>query len=437
MIHPALALESSTTVAQAIDLLARYSGFAYVAIRRPSADGACEWFALPVRQFHWLLDGALAEESLEAALQLDDTPPSRTRDLNDGDHIDQSNCVVLDGDELVGVAAVEHRTTETHRTARPIPDAAASGANAPAERADPNLPKAIVPLLFATDRAMSEAGSRFRFFGSGRGPLSFGVAEVSIPASHERGGLESPTWWKLQFAPDPKRHVALLSVEPCSRENFVARGRDMLGAAPGDALVFVHGYNVSFENAARRTAQLAYDLRFRGIPLMYSWPSVSGTLNYFEDETNARWTVSDFREFLSLVQAGLGARAVHIVAHSMGNRVVTEALSGYHSPAGAAPLRQLVLAAPDIDADTFEGLSREFHSQAERVTLYASSEDLALAASKLVHGYPRAGDTRPHVVIVEGVDTIDASNVETDLLSHSYFGGATSILGSVLSLVEK
>ena len=29
-----------------------------------------------------------------------------------------------------------------------------------------------------------------------------------------------------------------------------------------DVLVFVHGYNVGFEDAARRAAQLAYDLNF-------------------------------------------------------------------------------------------------------------------------------------------------------------------------------
>jgi esterase/lipase superfamily enzyme len=34
-----------------------------------------------------------------------------------------------------------------------------------------------------------------------------------------------------------------------------------------DAFVFIHGYNVSFEDAARRTGQFAYDLKFVGAPI--------------------------------------------------------------------------------------------------------------------------------------------------------------------------
>ena len=39
------------------------------------------------------------------------------------------------------------------------------------------------------------------------------------------------------------------------------------------ALVFVHGFNTTFDNALFRTAQIAYDLKFDGAPFVYSWPS--------------------------------------------------------------------------------------------------------------------------------------------------------------------
>ena len=38
-------------------------------------------------------------------------------------------------------------------------------------------------------------------------------------------------------------------------------------------LVFVHGYNVDFDNAVRRAGQLAYDLNFDGPTFLFSWPS--------------------------------------------------------------------------------------------------------------------------------------------------------------------
>jgi esterase/lipase superfamily enzyme len=57
------------------------------------------------------------------------------------------------------------------------------------------------------------------------------------------------------------------------------------------------------------------------------------------------------------------------------------------------------------------------------LTLYASSNDDALAASKEINHYQRAGDTQGGVTIDPPVETIDASNVDTDLIGHSYFSG--------------
>lgn len=40
-----------------------------------------------------------------------------------------------------------------------------------------------------------------------------------------------------------------------------------------EAFVFVHGFNVPFHEAAKRTAQMAFDMHFEGLPILYSWPS--------------------------------------------------------------------------------------------------------------------------------------------------------------------
>jgi hypothetical protein len=68
---------------------------------------------------------------------------------------------------------------------------------------------------------------------------------------------------------------------------------------------------------------------------------------------------------------------------------------------------ELVLLTPDIDADIFLHLIPEVRQMVERVTRYASSRDKALAWSKTMHGYPRAGDTNPVKVVAPGVDTIE------------------------------
>ncbi|MFK5047928.1 alpha/beta hydrolase, partial [Klebsiella pneumoniae] len=74
-------------------------------------------------------------------------------------------------------------------------------------------------------------------------------------------------------------------------------------------------------------------------------------------------------------------------------------------PQDAARLGQIVFAAPDIDRDRFVQLAARFKGCARRCTLYASSRDVALLASKVVHGYPRAGEAGEALTVVDGVDT--------------------------------
>lgn len=174
-------------------------------------------------------------------------------------------------------------------------------------------------------------------------------------------------------------------------------------------------------------------------PLLYSWPSEGATLRYTVDENNVRWTLPHFTDFLTLALTGLHARVVHVIAHSMGNRCLTQMLRTFDAAAlgaGAAGRGQVVFAAPDIDSATFVDLAREFRRQAARFTLYASSTDRALLASKAVSGYPRAGDAGPGLVLADGIDTIDATLVDTNLMGHSYIGENDSILGDVFDLLK-
>ena len=53
-------------------------------------------------------------------------------------------------------------------------------------------------------------------------------------------------------------------------------------------LVYVHGYNMSFDETATRAAQLAYDLDFPGLPFFFSWPSAGKLLGYLRDADSAR-----------------------------------------------------------------------------------------------------------------------------------------------------
>lgn len=308
---------------------------------------------------------------------------------------------------------------------------------------DDNTGIVTIPVFYGTDRARGD-DTPAGYYGAARGTLAFGIAEVTVPTrGRELGDLTGPSWWRLGRSADPAKHVILKTVTSLAREAFVASLAGSLAAADTrDVLLFVHGYNVSFKDAARRAGQLSVDLKFPGRTLLYSWASAADAKQYTVDESTVEWSREHFEAVLRLALTELGAREVHVIAHSMGNRALAntlERVSTWPLPQDAARLGQIVFAAPDIDRDRFVQLAARFKGCARRCTLYASSRDVALLASKVVHGYPRAGEAGEALTVVDGVDTIDASLVDTSLvgLHHSYFGDKRSILNDMFGLITQ
>ncbi len=308
-------------------------------------------------------------------------------------------------------------------------------------KAEPGF--AVVRIFYATDRKRTGSSSPKDFFGSDRSPdaaLSLGACEVSIPREgrHKMGALEKPSIWRLEFRQDPEKHVILRSVEPLGVSEYYREiAQRMAGFTRKDAFVFIHGYNVSFEDAARRTAQLAYDLAFPGAPILYSWPSSAELLAYSADENNVEWTTPHLQQFLTELPKQTGAEQIHLIAHSMGNRALARALVGIQDNASHGPLfQQVVLTAPDIDTDIFLQIADAIKGRGQRITLYASSKDRALRESQRRHRGPRAGESGDSIVLIDGIDTIDASKLKTDFLGHSYFGSNRSVISDLFILMQ-
>jgi esterase/lipase superfamily enzyme len=301
--------------------------------------------------------------------------------------------------------------------------------------ADANL--SYMRVFYSTDREQVTLPGLPPGYGPGRskdGELHYGECEISIPKTHKQGKLESPSIMRLEFSPDPQKHIVLASIESLEEEAFLKTVSDAVEASESrEAFVFVHGYNVKFEDAARRTGQIAFDLNFVGAPIFYSWPSNGRAEEYTFDETNAQWSQDHFKRFLCLLAQHVAAAKIHVIAHSMGNRVVCGALKELSLQAdNPVALSQIVLAAPDMDADTFKELAAMLGRLSKNVTLYQSSKDKALMASKRIHGNPRAGEP---VLVIQGMDTIDASSVDTDFLGHGYFADTWALLSDIHALL--
>jgi esterase/lipase superfamily enzyme len=232
----------------------------------------------------------------------------------------------------------------------------------------------------------------------------------------------------------------LQSVKMQDKETYFKQMAERIAKNGKSTFLFVHGYNVSFADAARRAAQITFDLRFGGEPVFYSWPSQGATTKYTVDEANIEWAKHNMKNFLRDYLTKTKADDIYLVAHSMGNRGLTKALIDLMNehPKLKDKITEVILAAPDIDADVFRRdiAPKMVQKIAKPITLYVSSDDLALIASRKVHGNPRAGDAGKGVVIVPGVETIDASGVDTSFLSHSYFATTKTIIEDILDLIK-
>lgn len=301
---------------------------------------------------------------------------------------------------------------------------------------DPSAPTArTVELFYATTRAPENDGK----FGRERGELSAGIADVAIPPNHVIGRNEKPSMFRFEWSENERKHIAYRGARPLDNDAFIAQLNAALEQSPAKRLmVFVHGYNVDFPEAARGLAQFSTDLKFDGPVLLFSWPSRNSLMGYAADATNADWSQTHLARVLMDVLDRTNAAQIFLVAHSMGSQTLTRAYTNVirERPLDIYRVQHMVLVAPDMDADVFRHeIAPRLAAAHTPVTLYASSGDRALMASKTFNGYPRAGDSGAGLVIVPGVETIDASDASRGLLGHSYFMEDRRIMEDLYALL--
>jgi esterase/lipase superfamily enzyme len=307
----------------------------------------------------------------------------------------------------------------------------------------------LVKVFFATDRLPSGNEGPSNYFGSEwyleEDNLYTGSVTVSIPPGHKEGKVERPfKWWIIEFSEDPKKHVVLTDLKVVKGNDFYGELRteyDRRETETRSALVFIHGFNVPFDQAAYNTAQIAYDLDFDGVPMMYSWPSQGSLVAYDGDQEAAEWSAPHLQTFLERMARESGALRIHVIAHSMGNRPLSRALAAIGQQPDIQPLfDNIIMAAPDVNASTFTQLWPDIKNAAKRFTLYASSDDKALAASRTAKrgtNFARLGEGGPKIVVIPGIDTVDASGIDTSWLGHSYVDSCKPVMDDLQLLIAK
>jgi esterase/lipase superfamily enzyme len=347
------------------------------------------------------------------------------------------------------------------KTAEPAVPAA--GGTPPADKTAEDKPYASVPVLFGTDRKQGETrkakwGDNVDTYGGeSQFKLALGKAIVTVPIQkgvRERGSVPRPELIVFGFrvpwgTEQLDKHFTIYSANTLDEATFLAEVKANLAKSKSTdkhAFLFVHGYNVTFEDSLYRTAQIAHDLEFDGAAFMYSWPSKGDPKAYLYDEDRAKGARPHLRAYLEMISAKTDVKNLHVVAHSKGAELLVDVLNELSATPGIASklrINEIILAAPDIDRANFEQIATRIVGIAQRgVTLYASNNDKALSLSNTIRlGTVRAGEVPAGLgpVLVKGMDTIDISAASTDFFSsnHITFAERQSLITDMRSILDK
>ncbi|MCA9061607.1 MAG: alpha/beta hydrolase [Planctomycetaceae bacterium] len=299
-------------------------------------------------------------------------------------------------------------------------------------------------VLFATNRSSTGNGAAVSIGKGVEDVAHYGSATIQLP--HRQRGEEPrrkaarlfPTAWRANDAKTEQPAADVVDVGTLTEQRFLENvSRQVAASRQHDVLLFVHGFNVDFESCLIRAAQLGLDLPFNGALIAYSWPTQGGVLNYSDDETINHASVGPFAEFLQRLTESLPADTqLNIVVHSMGNRIVMQALNQLPETGSRRPVQTVCLCAPDVGRADFALWIPGVVRRANRVLMYVNDSDTALLASKSLHVEQRSGDASPYTVS-DGVEVIDCSGIDLSLMGHSYFSGNADVLADLFAVLKE
>ena len=304
--------------------------------------------------------------------------------------------------------------------------------------------KRWVPVWYVTTRNRLGTDRRFSGFGIERGnektPV-FGLARVPVSRRRRRRGQElypPNPWWLWPF---PRERSPSLDLSPRTDSTFWRELSKMSSGLqakhPKQALLYIHGFRVTFDEAMQTAARLALDLGICGPTICYSWASAGRLASYASDTAAAGAATPFLRDtLLPALHEHLSAAAMTVIAHSMGNRPLLAVLSELGRQFSPLRLQHAFFASPDIDSNVFEfdAVSMK-QCVKEQATLYVTTHDKALKCSRSIYGAARAGLILP-VVDVGVVSKIDVSNVDPGIYGHSAYIDSPVVLDDIIKVIH-
>ncbi|HEY4921108.1 MAG TPA: alpha/beta hydrolase [Xanthobacteraceae bacterium] len=279
-------------------------------------------------------------------------------------------------------------------------------------------------LLVATTRKPVQGARERPWFGTERWAMSLARVHLTPPDSGRFSlaavGLSD---WGLE------------------RVDLMGQSASALGPATSgrDVLIYVHGFNQTFETAALDAARLSDGIRFHGETVAFCWPSRAKLFDYGYDRDSAMWSRDALHAVLDALLASPTTGRVNIVAHSVGSMLAMEALRELYAERGglaADRIGALVFAAPDVDMDVFTSSVEHIGPLARKITVITATNDRALALSGwMAGGVPRAGAAETAKLKLFGVHVVDASEEGWGVINHDLFLSNDQIRGVIRQVI--
>lgn len=306
---------------------------------------------------------------------------------------------------------------------------------------------AVTTLLYVTDRTLTDGTG----YGTDRsssmafGSLQIDVTNMSMPAysGYMSGAARSRHTPRYDLAniveavrfpgtPMPfslengamRRDRSAILANQAARRNFNQALSDELAArGTGKVILFVHGFNNSFERGAFSLFELWAASGWEGLPILFSWPTGEpNVFSYFGDTQDGEFSVFHLKETLRLIAANEDVDEVVLIAHSRGASIATTALRELLIESRGAGLSMLntyrvntlILAAPDIDLGVMEQrlVAEMFGIGFGQIDVYLNRSDDALGVSGWLFGGVRFGSLGPEQLsaesraVFQGVDSV-------------------------------
>ncbi len=219
--------------------------------------------------------------------------------------------------------------------------------------------------------------------------------------AHVALGPGQATLLQCGIAPDWKCDGPQVTNDDSFVDNITAKARGaearsalavaLANPAGNSILLFVHGYNNSFDEGASTAARLSYLMEPAvHTTLLYSWPSENKAHGYIQDKNNADKSA---KQNLTWVLDDLSRLPSHpkiiLAAHSMGSYAITTALYDWAlaHPTATDAFDSLILFAADLDVSLWRQTYQPMVGRVvKHIRFYSNANDQALRASKCATG---------------------------------------------------